>query len=75
MSRMEGLENSDKLCGGCRVASAHPTYNGYCEDCFVDKKLVKAYGSAPKDRSVRHSSHSVEGLNGINPDKGKESFT
>jgi len=52
-------DNSVKLCAVCHQAEAHPAYNDFCEDCFVDKKLMKAYGSRPRDRRIGHSPHST----------------
>ena len=75
---MEELENSDKICVACYKAPAHPNYDGYCEDCFVDKKLVKAYGSRHRDRSIRNNPSGANGIFGnaiIHPDERPESFT
>ena len=69
---MEGFENSDKMCVACFDNVAHPVYSGYCEDCFVDKRIVKAYGTRPKDRSVRNTPHGVDG--DLNSNEGRESF-
>ena len=50
-------DNPVKLCVACHQVEAHPTYGDFCEDCFVDKKLVRAYGSRPRDRRIGHSPH------------------
>lgn len=70
---VEEFENSDKICVACHKEPAHPVYSGYCENCFVDKRLVKAYGSKPKDRSIENMPYNVDG--GLDLAGGHESFT
>lgn len=84
---MEGTENSAKMCIACFDNVAHPVYSGYCEDCFVDNRLVKAYGAKPKDRGAGSMPHGVagganggvdsgpapkNGLDGLVPNEGRE---
>ena len=54
---MSSADKPVKLCVACLQVEAHPAYGDFCEDCFVDKKLMKAYGSRPRDRRIGHSSH------------------
>jgi len=71
---MEDFESTVKMCVACRQAPAHPTYDGYCEGCFVDKKFLRAYGTKPKDRSIRNTPNSVSGHDDIGFDGGRESL-